>query len=98
MAESVGQVDGTLGAKSSQPRSATTRVTLYWFRYSPRVGHYLCRLLRMQFSEVERNWHAVHVAAHRGGPSVDIGVGVHPYHTGVGVGYQVSSKGPAICG
>ena len=66
--------------------------------HSPRVGHYLGRLLRVQLSEVERDGHAVHVAARRGGPGVEVGVGVDPYHTGVGVGLQVSGEGSAIWG
>ena len=64
--------------------------------HSPRVGHYLGRLLRVQLSEVERDGHAVHVAAGRGGARVDVGVGVHPDHAHVGVGLQVAGEGPEI--
>ena len=37
----------------------------------------------------------MHVAAGRGGASVDVGVGVHPDHASVGVGLQVAGQGPA---
>ena len=40
----------------------------------------------------------MHVAARRGGPGVDVGVGVHPNHTSVGFGLQVSGEGAMISG